>query len=71
MRHDDTAGRRYRLMRRFCASAPHRRTGANSRIPVADIGMAAFAVFLLQAPSFLDAQATLRSRHGRSNVSAG
>ena len=55
-------------MRDLCASAPDRRTGANARLPMADIGMAAFAVFFLQCPSFLSAQAQLQSRQGRSNA---
>ena len=52
-------------MRELCASAPDRRTGANARLEMADIGMAAFAVFFLQCPSFLAAQAQLQSRQGR------
>ena len=55
-------------MRELCASAPDRRTGANARLEMADIGMAAFAVFFLQCPSFLAAQAQLQSRQGRSNA---
>ena len=55
-------------MRRLCAAAPDRRTGANSRLEMADIGMAAFAVFFLQRPCFLAAQAQMQSRQGRSNA---
>ncbi len=55
-------------MRELCASAPDRRTGANARLEMADIGMAAFAVFFLQCPSFLAAQTQLQSRQGRSNA---
>ncbi len=44
------------------------RTGANARLVMADIGMAAFAVFFLQRPSFLAAQAQLQSRQGSCNA---
>ena len=55
-------------MRRLCAAAPDRRTGASARLEMADTGMAAFAVFFPQRPSFLAAQAQLQSRQGRSNA---
>ena len=53
---------------RLCASAPDRRTGRNAHLTLADIGMAAFAVFFLQSPSFLSAQKQLETRQGRSNA---
>ncbi len=55
-------------MRELCAAAPDRRTGRNARLPMADLGMAAFAVMFLQCPSFLSAQKHLESRRGRSNA---
>ncbi len=55
-------------MRNICASATDRRTGRNARLAMADIGMAAFAVFFLQSPSFLSAQKQLETRQGRSNA---
>ncbi len=55
-------------MRELCAAAPDRRTGRNARLPMADLGMAAFAVMFLQCPSFLSAQKHLESRRGGSNA---
>ena len=43
-------------MRELCAAAPDRRTGRNARPPMADLGMAAFAVMFPQYPFFLSAQ---------------
>ena len=37
-------------MRELCASAPDRRTGANARLEMADIGMAAFRRLLPAVP---------------------
>ena len=36
--------------------------------PIGDIGMAAFAVFFMQSPSFLAHQQRLQRGHGRSNA---
>ncbi len=55
-------------MRELCAAVPDRRTGRNARLPMADLGMAAFAVMFLQCPSFLSAQKHLESRRGGSNA---
>src|SRR3954467_13419763 len=54
-------------LRRRCAALPDRRTGANARYTMADIGLSAFSVFFLQSPSFLAYQRQLAEGHGRSN----
>jgi hypothetical protein len=54
--------------RRFCGALPDTRTGANRQYPRAEIGMAAFAVFFAQSPSFLAHQRHLVEGHGRSNA---
>ena len=54
-------------LRRCCAALPDRRTGANARYTMADIGLSAFSVFFLQSPSFLAHQRQLAEGHGRSN----
>ena len=36
-----------------CATFPDRRPGDDSSDPMADFGMAAFATFFMQSPSFL------------------
>jgi hypothetical protein len=54
-------------LRRSCAALPDKRTGANGRSTMADIGLAAFAVFFTQSPSFLAHQRQLETGHGRSN----
>jgi hypothetical protein len=46
---------------------PDRRRGMNARYRMGDIGMAAFAVFFMQSPSFLAHQRRLELGHGRSN----
>ena len=54
-------------LRRCCGSLPDKRTGANGRYGMADIGIAAFSVFFMQSPSFLAHQRQLAQGHGRSN----
>jgi hypothetical protein len=56
-------------LRDACAGLPDRRHGKNGQYTMADIGMAAFAVFFMQSPSFLAHQRHLAqgSGHGRSN----
>jgi len=44
-----------------------KRRGANVTYRIDDIGMAAFAVFFMQSPSFLAHQRRLEHGHGRSN----
>ncbi len=55
-------------MRKLFAAAPDRRIGRNACLPIADLGMAAFAVMFLLYPSFLSAQKHPESRQGRSNA---
>jgi hypothetical protein len=50
-----------------CETLPDKRTGANARYTMADIGLAAFSVFFMQSPSFLVHQRQLAEGHGRSN----
>lgn len=54
-------------LRERCASLPDKRTGANGRYTMADIGLAAFSVFFMQSPSFLSHQRHLAQGQGRSN----
>ena len=54
-------------LRERCASLPDKRTGANRRYTMADIGLAAFSVFFMQSPSFLSHQRHLAQGQGRSN----
>ena len=52
---------------KVCAALPDKRRGRNCHFPIADIGMAAFAVFFMQSPSFLAHQRRLQDGQGRSN----
>jgi hypothetical protein len=54
-------------LRQTCAGLSDQRRGKNSQYAMADIGMAAFAVFFMQSPSFLAHQRHLAHKHGRSN----
>ena len=49
----DTLDRLLASLRRCCLSLPDQRTGTNTRYAMADFGLAAFAVFFMQSPSFL------------------
>ncbi len=49
---------------------PDKRTGNNTTYIMADIVLAAFAVFFTQSPSFLDHQRALKKRKGKSNAQA-
>ena len=51
----------------LCATFPDRRTGDNTMYAMADIGMAAFATFFMQSPSFLAQQTALARGRGTSN----
>ncbi|HEV2320755.1 MAG TPA: ISNCY family transposase, partial [Gammaproteobacteria bacterium] len=55
-------------LRQCCESFPDPRRGQNATYSIADIGIAAFAVFFMQSPSFLAAQQRLRETHARSNA---
>src|SRR5260370_41963016 len=56
-------------LRAACAGLPDNRRGENVHYVMADIGMAAFAPFFMQSPSFLAHQRHLTDGHGhcRSN----
>lgn len=58
-----------RALREACTGLFDRREGSNVRYSMVDIGMAAFAVFFMQSPSFLAHQRRLEegSGRGRSN----
>ena len=51
----------------LCATLPDRRTGDNTIYDMADIGMAAFATFFMQSPSFLAQQTALARGRNTSN----
>ena len=54
-------------LRALCAVFPDGRTGDNAVYSMADFGMAAFACFFMQSPSFLAQQAALARGRGTSN----
>lgn len=54
-------------LRGCCETFPDKRHGANLTYAIADVGMAAFSVFFMQSPSFLEHQRRLRDGHGQSN----
>lgn len=47
---------------------PEHREGKNAHYELVDAGMAAFAVFFVQSPSFLAAQREMKGRKGQSNA---
>ena len=51
----------------LCARFPDQRTGENTVYDMADAGMAAFATFFMQSPSFLAQQTALERGRGSSN----
>lgn len=55
-------------LRERCGTLPDKRTGKNGRYTMADLGLAAFSVFLMQSPSFLAHQRVRAHGHGRSNA---
>jgi hypothetical protein len=54
-------------LKALCATFPDRRRGENTIYEMADIGMAAFATFFMQSPSFLASQTALQRGRGTSN----
>jgi len=56
-------------LRQCMDTFPDYRTGANGQYRMADFGMAAFAPFFMQSPSFLAHQRRIEQGHGRSNQS--
>jgi hypothetical protein len=67
MRGLDTLERLLASLRRCCLSLPDRRNGTNTQYAMADFGLAAFSVFFMQSPSFLEHQRHLAKQRGRSN----
>ena len=61
-------GRHLDRLRACFARMPDPRRGDNRRYAMADIGMAALSVFLMQSPSFLAHQRALAERRTRSNA---
>ena len=61
-------GRRLVRLRACFARMPDPRRGDNRRYAMADIGMAALSVFLMQSPSFLAHQRALAEGRARSNA---
>ena len=51
----------------LCATLPDHRKGENTVYDMADIGLAAFATFFMQSPSFLAQQTALARGRGTSN----
>ncbi len=57
-----------RLLRASLAQIPEHRRGANGHYEIADAGLAAFAVFFMQEPSFLAYQTNMQVQHGHNNA---
>ena len=55
-------------LRSVAAALPDPRTGDNTRYGMADIALAAFAVFFTQCPSFLSYQRAMARARGRNNA---
>ena len=55
-------------LRAVAAALPDRRTGDNTRYSMADIALAAFAVFFTQCPSFLSYQRAMEQARSRNNA---
>ena len=55
-------------LRSVAAALPDRRTGGNCQYSMADIALAAFAVFFTQCPSFLNYQSAMQQARGRNNA---
>jgi hypothetical protein len=55
-------------LRTVAADLPDRRTGDNTRYPMADIALSAFAVFFTQCPSFLSFQQAMEEARGANNA---
>ena len=54
-------------LKALCATLPDRRKGENTIYEMSDIGMAGFATFFMQSPSFLAQQTALARGRGTSN----
>jgi hypothetical protein len=58
------------LLRNRFASVPEHRTGRNIQYAIRDAGLSAFAVFFMQAPSFLAHQRDMQRALGRNNANS-
>ena len=65
---DSVFNKLIRRVRAVAADLPDPRTGANTRYSMADLALAAFAVFFTQCPSFLSFQQNMEKTHGRNNA---
>jgi hypothetical protein len=54
-------------LKQLSMSIPDKRTGKNTQYSMADFILAAFAVFQLQCPSWLEFQRTIENKIGTSN----
>ena len=55
-------------LRATAATFPDPRKGKNTRYPLVDAALGAFAVFFTQSPSFLAHQRDMQARKGQSNA---
>ncbi len=55
------------VLRQCCGSLPDHRRGSNTQFVMADFALAAFSVFFMQSPSFLQHRRQLAEGQGRSN----
>lgn len=56
------------MLRLSLAQVPEHRRGENTGYEISDAGMAAFAVFFMQAPSFLAYQRDMQRKQGKNNA---
>lgn len=56
------------MLKGSLAEIPEHRQGQNSHYEIADAGLAAFAVFFMQSPSFLAHQESMERKQGKNNA---
>jgi hypothetical protein len=56
------------FLRASLQKIPEHRRGENGQYAIGDAGLAAFAVFFMQEPSFLAYQTNMQEKHGRNNA---
>jgi len=59
-----------RMLRENLEEMPEHRRGENTQYQIVDAGLAAFAVFFMQSPSFLAHQRDMQRRKGQNNASS-
>ena len=57
-----------KILKESLGEIPEHRRGRNRYYEIADAGLAAFAVFFMQSPSFLAYQQDMERRRGRNNA---